>query len=74
MFCSSASTVPSPGIIPEASLMSGTHQGDYQGIAPTGRQVTGTGMTFLRLRDGKVVHDRFESSSPPLEQQLTGQD
>jgi steroid delta-isomerase-like uncharacterized protein len=54
--------------------MSGTHLGDYQGIAPTGRQFTGTGMTFLELRDGKVVHDCFESSSPPLEQQLTAQD
>ncbi len=53
--------------------MRGTHQGAYQGIAPTGRQVTGTGMTFLRLRDGKVVHDCFESSSPPFEQQLAVQ-
>ena len=50
--------------------MVGTHQGEYQGIAPTGRRVTASGMTFLELRDGKVVHDRFESSSPELEQLL----
>ncbi len=54
--------------------MSGTHSGHYQGIPPTGRTLAGTGMTFLRLRDGKVVHDCFESSSPPLEQQLAAQD
>jgi steroid delta-isomerase-like uncharacterized protein len=53
--------------------MSGTHQGEYEGIAPTGRRFTSSGMTFLRLRDGKVARDRFESSSPPTEQQLTGE-
>ncbi len=51
----------------------GTQQGDYQGIAPTGRRVTASGMTLLRLRDGKVLHDRFESSSPEPEQQLTAE-
>lgn len=51
--------------------ITGTHEGEYQGIAPTGRRVTVTGMTMLQLRDGKVVKDRFESSSPPVEQLLT---
>ena len=54
--------------------MTGTHQGAYEGIAPTGRRATVSGMTFLTLRDGKVVHDRFESSSPPLQQQLTAEE
>ena len=53
--------------------MWGTHQGPYQGVAPTGRRVGGSGMTFLTLRDGKVVHDRFESSMPELVQQLTAE-
>jgi predicted ester cyclase len=53
--------------------MTGTHQGEFQGIAPTGRRVTASGMTMLQLRNGKVVHDRFESSSPPFEQQLTAE-
>ena len=33
----------------------GTHQGEYAGIAPTGRQVTFTGMDIFRLVDGKIV-------------------
>jgi predicted ester cyclase len=54
--------------------ITGTHRGEFEGIAPTGRRVTTSGMTMLRLRDGKVVSDRFETSSPPLEQQLTADD
>jgi predicted ester cyclase len=53
--------------------ISGTHQGELHGIAPTGRRFTSSGMTMLLLRDGKVVQDRFESSDPPPEQQLTAQ-
>jgi len=48
----------------------GTHQGEYQGIAPTGKAVTATGITIIRIVDGKVVDDRFESSSPDLKEQL----
>ena len=48
----------------------GTHQGEYEGIAPTGKPITATGITILRIVDGKVVEDRFESSSPDLKQQL----
>jgi predicted ester cyclase len=33
--------------------MRGTHGGEYEGIAPTGKAVTFTGMTFLLLKDGK---------------------
>lgn len=33
----------------------GTHQGDYAGIAPTGKQVKFTGMDIFRLVDGKIV-------------------
>jgi steroid delta-isomerase-like uncharacterized protein len=50
--------------------MHGTHQGEYEGIAPTGKTVTIKGMTFLRLKDGKVVEDLFESSSPSPAEQL----
>ena len=48
-----------------------THQGEYEGIAPTGKTVTATGITILRFADGKIVEDRFESSSPSLREQLT---
>jgi steroid delta-isomerase-like uncharacterized protein len=50
--------------------MTGTHRGEYAGLAPTGRRLSATGITMLELRDGKVARDRFESSSPPLERQL----
>jgi predicted ester cyclase len=51
--------------------MRGTHQGDYQGLAATGKPVTFTGITMLRVRDGKVIEDRFESSSPDLPEQVS---
>jgi steroid delta-isomerase-like uncharacterized protein len=51
--------------------IAGTHEAVYEGIPPTGRRVTVTGITMLALRDGRVVHDRFESSSPPLAELLT---
>jgi steroid delta-isomerase-like uncharacterized protein len=35
--------------------VSGTHQGEFIGIAPTGNQVTMTGIDILRIADGKVV-------------------
>ena len=50
--------------------MRGTHRGEIEGIAPTGRPVTATGITILRLQGGKVVEDRFESSSPSVREQL----
>lgn len=50
--------------------MRGTHRGEYQGIPPTGRPVNYSGITLLRLDDGKVAEDWFESSSPSAEEQL----
>jgi steroid delta-isomerase-like uncharacterized protein len=49
----------------------GTHQGKYEGIAPTGKTITSTGITIIRLVDGKVVEDRFESGGPSINEQLT---
>ena len=50
--------------------MTGTHQNEYEGLAATGKTLTATGMTFLRLQDGLIVEDRFESSSPSPDEQL----
>jgi predicted ester cyclase len=33
----------------------GTHQGVYQGTAPTGRQVTVSGVELDRIADGKII-------------------
>jgi predicted ester cyclase len=33
----------------------GTHEGEYQGIAPTGEEVRLSGMRFCLLDDGKIT-------------------
>lgn len=35
--------------------MTGTHRGDFMGIAPTGRDVSVEGITVLHFREGKCV-------------------
>jgi steroid delta-isomerase-like uncharacterized protein len=41
---------------------SGTHQGDFQGIAPTGRRVMVPGVVFYRIASGKITefHGQFD--------------
>lgn len=51
--------------------MRGTHQGEYRGLAPTGKPVSATGITIIRFANGKIVHDQFESGSPSVEQQVS---
>ena len=36
---------------------SGVHSGEWEGVPPTGKRWTNTGMAFFRLSDGKVVAD-----------------
>lgn len=33
----------------------GTHRGEFLGVAPTGREVTISGVTIFRLREGRLV-------------------
>ena len=35
----------------------GTHLGEWEGVAPTGAQLTVSGVIVQRLEDGKVAHD-----------------
>ena len=49
---------------------SGTHAGDFMGIAPTGREITVTEMTFDRFVDGKLVEHRAEADMFGMMQQL----
>lgn len=39
--------------------MRGVHTGEFQGIAPTGKPITATGLTIERIRDGKIVERWF---------------
>ena len=49
---------------------SGTHKGEYMGIAPTGKQVTWTGMSSHRVEGGKIAESRDEVDNLAMMQQL----
>ncbi len=49
---------------------SGTHQGAFLGIPPTGKQVTGTGTSIARIEDGKVAENWVNFDALGLMQQL----
>jgi len=48
----------------------GTHQGELMGIAPTGNQVTITGITIHRIEDGKIVEEWENWDALSLMQQI----
>jgi len=48
----------------------GTHQADFAGIAATGKPITVTGITILRIVDGKIIDDRSETTNHTLAEQL----
>jgi steroid delta-isomerase-like uncharacterized protein len=48
----------------------GTHKGDFMGIAPTGKQCTMTGTTIFRFRDGKIQEGWWHYDAMRLMRQL----
>ena len=48
----------------------GTHRGEFQGIAPTGRQITVTGITISRFADGKIAESWVGFDTQDLLRQL----
>jgi steroid delta-isomerase-like uncharacterized protein len=48
----------------------GTHQGEFQGLPPTGRTVAVTGLGLYRLAGGKIVEDWIQEDFLGLMQQL----
>jgi steroid delta-isomerase-like uncharacterized protein len=48
----------------------GTHQGPFQGIAPTGNPVEVPGVVFYRIADGKIAEFRGQFDRMRLLQQL----
>src|SRR5215467_3273144 len=48
----------------------GTHRGELMGIAPTGKQVSGTGMVITRIANGKAVEQWANYDDLGLLQQL----
>jgi steroid delta-isomerase-like uncharacterized protein len=48
----------------------GTHTGDFNGMPPTGRVATSSGITIFRVEDGRIVEEWAESDMLGLLQQL----
>jgi steroid delta-isomerase-like uncharacterized protein len=48
----------------------GTHSGEFQGLPPTGRFASITGITIFRLRNGRIVEEWGQSDMLGLLQQL----
>jgi steroid delta-isomerase-like uncharacterized protein len=47
-----------------------THQGEFMGLAPTGKQFTKSGIVISRIVEGKVVEERVEFDTLGFFQQL----
>jgi predicted ester cyclase len=48
----------------------GTHTGEFQGVEPTGKQATWTGVGIFRFECGKIVEDWSEVDGVGRLQQL----
>ena len=48
----------------------GRHTGESMGVAPTGKQVTVTGISILRIVGGMIVEERGEQDNLGMMQQL----
>lgn len=48
----------------------GTNQGEFQGIPPTGKQVTGSGISIHRVASGKIAEAWVNFDTPGMLQQL----
>ena len=49
---------------------SGTHQGEFMGIPPTGKRISLAGITIMRVDDGLFIEDWTEMDAIGLMQQL----
>jgi predicted ester cyclase len=53
-----------------ATIFTGTHRGELMGVAPTGRQVSVTGIDIVRIAGGKIVEHRGLTDIVGLMRQL----
>jgi steroid delta-isomerase-like uncharacterized protein len=58
------------GRIAKRWVFRGTHTGELNGIAPTGKRITLAGVTLARMADGKIVEERDFADELGLLQQL----
>ena len=52
--------------------VTGTHTGEWQGIAPTGKKINISNAYFAKVLDGKIAEAWAVLELPLLEQQLNG--
>jgi predicted ester cyclase len=55
-----------------ATTLTGTHEGELMGMAPTGRRVSVTGIDIVRIEGGKIVEHRGLTDIVGLMRQLSG--
>jgi steroid delta-isomerase-like uncharacterized protein len=55
-----------------ATTLTGTHEGELMGMAPTGRAVAVTGIDIVRIEDGRIVEHRGLTDIIGLMRQLSG--
>ena len=48
----------------------GTHKGEFKGIAPTGKSVTATGITMGKIAKGKIIESWISWDSLGMMQQI----
>ena len=53
-----------------AYTLTGTHEGEFQGVAPTGRRIEVRGLQIGRFRDGKIVERWGSTDELGIMQQL----
>lgn len=51
-------------------VVQATHQGEFQGVPPTGKEVTITGISIYRIANGKIVEGWTNADMLSLMQQL----
>lgn len=52
------------------ALLTGTHQGNFAGIAPTNKKISWHGCNVVEVRNGKVIRSRIYSDNLSIMRQL----
>jgi predicted ester cyclase len=55
-----------------ATTLTGTHEGELMGMAPSGRSVSITGIDMVRIERGRIVEHRGLTDTVGLMRQLSG--
>lgn len=62
--------ISSDEVVMKEWTMTGTHEGEFNGISPTGREIESTGMAKVLIADGRVEEDRLYYNPQLLVEQL----